>query len=96
MNNVQPVELLRRSTVQLRTGSGRSAIYSRIAVGLFPPPVKLFGSRAVGWPSNEVEAIVEAIVAGISEREMRSLVSQLVAGRKALTIAPVEAGGAKA
>jgi prophage regulatory protein len=50
--------------------------------GLFTPPVPL-GSRSVGWPAYEVEAINTARIAGKSDAEIRALVAELEAKRKA-------------
>ncbi len=80
--------ILRRPAVEAATGEGRSTLYARMAQGLFVRPIKLTGSRAVGWPADEVRVINAARIAGVSEEEMRNLVSRLMAGRKALTIAP--------
>jgi prophage regulatory protein len=66
--------LLRLSEVKHQVGLGRSAIYAQIREGLFPPPVKL-GARAVAWPSDAIEAWIDArIVAGrtdVSDRGSR-------------------------
>lgn len=59
----------------------RSAIYRDIDVGLFPKPISL-GVRAVGWPSDEVQAIIAARISGYSEAEIRQLVKSLMAARK--------------
>jgi len=52
-----PVTILRRPQVEARTGLSRSTIYERIARGEFPRPVKI-GARAVGWPSNSIDAFI--------------------------------------
>lgn len=59
----------------------RSALYRDMAEGLFPKSVP-YGARAVGWPSDEVEAMVSARIAGKSDAEIRELVSTLEAARK--------------
>ena len=75
--------ILRIPAVKNESGLSRSTIYLRIKEGLWPKPVSL-GLRAVGWPSNEVEAINEARIAGKSDAEIRKLVKQLEAARKIL------------
>ena len=54
--------------------------YLHIKNGVFPPPV-LIGERSVGWPEVEVDAIVNARVAGFSAEQVRDLVKSLVAQR---------------
>lgn len=62
------------------TGLSRSTLYQRVRQGTFTPPIAL-GSRAVGWPAHEVEAINAARIAGKSDDEIRVLVKKLVAQR---------------
>lgn len=73
--------ILRLPSVKARTGLSRSTIYLRITDGVFPPPVNL-GGRAVGWPSDEIDALNAAWIAGRTDREIRELVEQLEAARK--------------
>ena len=75
--------LLRRTQVQQESGLSRSTLYLRIAQGLWPKPVRL-GSRSVGWPAGEVAALNAARISGKSDAEVRTLVSELAAGRLAL------------
>ena len=74
--------LWRRKHVQAVTGLSRSSIYLRISEGLLPSPVAL-GSRAVGWPQAEIEAINRARIAGHDDAALRALVLELVAHRTA-------------
>jgi prophage regulatory protein len=46
--------ILRRKTVQSRTGLSRSSIYLKISKGTFPKPINL-GARAVGWLENDID-----------------------------------------
>ena len=73
--------ILRIPSVKSESGLSRSTIYLRIAQGLWTKPVSL-GARAVGWPSNEVEAINTARIAGKTDEEVRALVTKLEADRK--------------
>ena len=73
--------ILRIPAVKSYSGLSRSTIYLRIAQGLWTKPVSL-GARAVGWPSDEVEAINAARIAGKSDEEVRTLVAKLEAARK--------------
>lgn len=62
------------------TGRGKSSLYSDINAGLFTPPIKI-GSRASAWPDYEVQAIINARIAGFSENQIRQLVTKLIAVR---------------
>ena len=73
--------ILRIPAVKSESGLSRSTIYLRIAQGLWTRPVSL-GARAVGWPSDEIEAINTARIAGKTDEEVRALVAKLEASRK--------------
>lgn len=60
-----------------------ASIYNLIKVGLWTKPV-LIGRRSVGWPSEEVEEINKARVAGLSDGQIRELVLRLHAKRSEL------------
>lgn len=51
---MEPTKLLRLPEVELTTGLKKSAIYQRVKLGTFPPPLKL-GIKAVAWRSDEVQ-----------------------------------------
>lgn len=57
-------------------GVSRSTFYLQIAEGLITKPVPI-GARAVGWPSNEIEAILNARIAGKTSAEIKALVKEL-------------------
>ena len=73
--------ILRIPAVKSESGLSRSTIYLRVSQGLWTKPVSL-GARAVGWPSDEVEAINAARIAGNTDDEIRILVEMLEAARK--------------
>lgn len=75
--------ILRLPAVKMATGLSRSTLYLRIANGVFTHPVSL-GGRAVGWPAHEVAALNAARIAGKQDAEIRALVTQLEAARKAV------------
>ncbi len=75
--------ILRLPAVLRARGRSRSTHYLDIQQGLFTCPVSI-GARAVGWPEQEVVALNEARIAGMSEAEIRALVACLVAARKAI------------
>ena len=47
--------ILRRGEVERVTGLSRSTLYSHMAEGTFPKPIKL-GRRAVGWLESAIDA----------------------------------------
>jgi prophage regulatory protein len=59
--------LIDRAEVERIVGMRRSAIYSRIALGLFPRPVAIGGPAgkptAVRWIESEISAWVESRIA---------------------------------
>lgn len=57
--------LMRRPTVEGRTGLSRSAIYFLMAKGHFPKPIKLT-ARAVAWSEADVDAWVNGKLASAS------------------------------
>ena len=75
------VKLLPLPQVQAITDDCKAQTYDLISDGLFPPPVKV-GRKSV-FPDHEVNAIVAARIAGVSDDELRELVKRLVAQRKA-------------
>lgn len=68
--------LLRLPHVMRKTGHARSTVYFMVERGLLPKAVKI-GERSSAWPSDEIEAINKARIAGKSEDEIRQLVSDL-------------------
>ncbi len=79
------MSILRMQSVKLETGhSSHASIYTAIHAGLFTMPVQI-GQRSVGWPSDEVQAINAARIAGKSDADIRALVDQLHSARCAGT-----------
>lgn len=78
--------ILRIPAVKNQSGYSRSTIYLRIAQGLWTKPVSL-GPRAVGWPSNEIEALNVARISGRTDVQIRELVESLHIKRKELMAA---------
>ena len=54
--------ILRRRTVEARTGLSRSTIYLRIAQGTFPKSIAL-GPRTIGWSEEEVSSWIAERIA---------------------------------
>jgi prophage regulatory protein len=53
-NTERPLRILRRPEVEARTGYPTSTLYTKMATGEFPRPIKI-GARAVGWDERLVE-----------------------------------------
>jgi prophage regulatory protein len=73
--------LLRRPIVEKATGHSRSTLYRNIQRGLFVSPINIGGDR-VAWPANEVQAIINARIAGKTDEEIKSIVIKLEAARR--------------
>lgn len=59
-----------------KTGLSKSTLYLRIQQGLFVNSIQL-GGRAVGWNSQETDAMLCAMIAGYAENELKRLVTDL-------------------
>lgn len=76
--------IVRRPEVRVLTGQTDTFIDRGMRNGTFPTPIRLSPNpktRAVGWVSTEVAAVVDATISGADEATMRALVAQLVAAR---------------
>ena len=75
------MSILRMPAVKAETGHrSHASIYNAIRDGVFTTGVAI-GQRSKGWPSDEVQAINAARIAGKSEAEIRELVKRLHAKR---------------
>jgi prophage regulatory protein len=74
-------QILRKPEVLLRVGLKTTAFYTLIKSSRFPKPVRI-GPKAVGWPSDEVELVLTAMVAGLPAKQIKELVSQIHSKRK--------------
>ena len=70
------------SSVLKKKSDSRTSLYKQIKEGLFPPGVKL-GARRVAWPDYEIESVLRARIAGQTDDQIRALVAELQANRKA-------------
>lgn len=78
------MQIWRMPTVLVETGHrSHASIYGAAREGLFIKPVKI-GPRSVGFPSDEVKAIIAARIAGKSEADIKALVNRLHAKRAEL------------
>jgi prophage regulatory protein len=76
--------ILRLPEVLRLRGRSRSTHYLDIQQGLFTSPVPI-GARAVGWPEHEVASLNAARISGMSDGEIRELVTRLEAARKMIS-----------
>lgn len=75
------MSILRMPAVKAETGHrSHASIYNAIRAGTFTKPVPI-GERSVGWPSHEVQALVNARIAGQSDEQIKALVNRLHAKR---------------
>ena len=79
-NDVYPWKILRGKQADAIVGTSQSGRYRAIELGLFPPPVKIYGATK-GYPEHELQRLVKAIIAGRTEDEIRALVAQMIAER---------------
>lgn len=75
------ITLTRKPIVLKGFGISKSTLHNRINDGLMTPPLSI-GARAVAWPSNEIESLINAQIAGKSPDEIRLLVKVLIEKRK--------------
>lgn len=64
-------------------GRGKSQFYSDISKGYLPPPIKV-GHRSVCWVQGEIEKVVAARVAGLTDMQIKGLVSEIVKNRQSV------------
>jgi prophage regulatory protein len=74
--------ILRLKACLEKSGDTRSPFYAKTLAGLMTRPVKMGSGRAVGWPEHELDAIINARIAGAADDEIRKLVDKLHAARK--------------
>lgn len=78
--------LYRRPIVEQATGYSRSTIYRKINDGLFTKPISLGTDKSgnacqVAWPANEIQALINARIAGKSDDQIKALVVELESAR---------------
>ena len=78
---VQGRRLVRKDESLKILGDSKTQLHEKIKRGAMVAPVKI-GGRVVAFPSDELDAIVSARVAGLGEADMRALVDRLHAQRK--------------
>tara|TARA_R110002073_G_C9441671_1_gene577411 strand:+ start:1175 stop:1459 length:285 start_codon:yes stop_codon:yes gene_type:complete len=76
--------IIRRPEVLSKLGISSTTLDRKIDGGLVTKPVSL-GARSKGWPSNEIEVLITATVAGCNDQETKHIVSRLHTQRRLLT-----------
>lgn len=79
----RPNTFLRLPEVLRRRALSRSSHFRDIASGLCTSPIRI-AARCVAWPEYEIDAIVNAQIAGASIDERRELVSRFMSSRAQL------------
>ena len=74
------ITLTRKPAVLTGFGISKSTLHNRINDKLVTPPISI-GPRSVAWPSNEIESLIAAQIAGKTPDEIRLLVKVLVEKR---------------
>ncbi|MEI8652429.1 AlpA family transcriptional regulator [Pseudoalteromonas sp. Hal273] len=70
-------KIIRRPEVLNKTGWSKSTLYNRINDGLFPTPISL-GVRAVGFVESECNEVIQSMIAGYTEQQLRALVQNII------------------
>jgi prophage regulatory protein len=71
------VAIWRIETCKAEAGyRSNASIYTLIRDGLWTKPVPI-GQRSVGWPDDEIRALCAARIAGLTDVELRALVTRL-------------------
>jgi prophage regulatory protein len=78
---IYSIQIARLSDVIFQTGLSKTTIWSRVRDGKFVPQIKLSG-RASGYIQSEVDAVLTAMAGGLSDDDIRTLVSKLIELRK--------------
>lgn len=76
------LEFMRLPAVLERRAKSRSVFFREVESGICTPPVKI-GRNAV-WPRHEINALMAAELNSASPEQLRRLVAELVAQRKAM------------
>jgi prophage regulatory protein len=75
-------QLIRRPECLTLTARSKSALQLDEKAGLFCPPISI-GERAVAYIKHEVEAIVQARIESKTPEQIKTVVKELIANRRA-------------
>jgi prophage regulatory protein len=76
-NTERPLRILRRPEVEARTGYPTSTLYTLMAAGKFPRPIKL-SARAVGWDERKVEDHIRKVLEGDNPQSLGGAAARVV------------------
>ncbi|KZZ09551.1 hypothetical protein A3758_17180 [Oleiphilus sp. HI0118] len=75
-------KFLKRRDVLDMTAQSDTSLDRSVRAGVFPPPVRIFGSpTSVRWIEYEVLKVINASIEGFTEVQLKELVQKLVAAR---------------
>jgi prophage regulatory protein len=74
------LKLIRRPEVLAKTARSKSALQLDEKAGLFCKPISI-GERSVAYLNHEVEAVIQARIAGQTSEQIKELVKELMASR---------------
>ncbi|QUN04777.1 AlpA family phage regulatory protein [Shewanella yunxiaonensis] len=75
------MRVVRKPEVKNLLGISHSTLHERINEGLLPKPFRLSG-RAVGWYEYEIQYILSALAAEVSDSALADVVNTLIKKRK--------------
>ena len=73
---MESIKILRLPAALERLGMGETSYRTAMADGLMPKPIAL-GARAIGIPEHELNQVIRARIAGLSDDEIRKLVTRI-------------------
>lgn len=77
---MQPLRILKLSDALGRYGKKETSYREDMAAGLAPQLIKI-GPRAVGIPEHELNLVIQARIASLTNDEIRKIVSKIHADR---------------
>lgn len=75
MTNSTTIQLIRRPAAQGQFSHSKTTFYNHIKFGIIPPCINL-GGRSVAWIKHEIDAVINARIAGQTDNEIKMLVEQ--------------------
>lgn len=79
---MENIKILRLPAALERLGMGETSYRTAMADGLVPKLIPL-SARAVGVPEHEINQVIRARIAGLSDDEIRNLVARIHTARTA-------------